>query len=323
MAFASMFESEEYDAAASSEESPDKASLNEEWLGEDLEQAYRRVLEANEAIEWEYGLSDEEDAASDADSGGSEATTASVVTSDAEVPTGAGEGPLDHESLRADDHLAEFASAPDETVSQDVAETAADDRENVASHAQQSRELEASSPVDASRVSPKQVVEAALFVGGRPLTTKKLNSLMRGESDQDAVERAISELNQQYVAEGRPYEISLGEGGYRMALLPEFDRIRNRVFGLGPKEIRLSQDALEVLALVAYRQSVTRQDVEAAWNRNPGGTLQQLIRRELVVIQREGKSRKDVKYLTSPRLLSLFGLGSLEKLPQADEFSFR
>ncbi len=306
-----------------SDETSDEASLNEEWLGEDLEQAYRRALEANEAIEWEYGLSDEEDAASEADSGESEAAPASGVASDAEVPSEDAVGPLDHESSHADDELTAVAPAPDETLSQDVAETAADDRETVASHAQQSRELEASSPVDASRVTPKQVVEAALFVGGRPLTTKKLNSLLRGESDHDAVESAIAELNQQYAGEGRPYEISLGEGGYRMTLLPEFDRIRNRVFGLGPKEIRLSQDALEVLAVVAYRQPVSRQDVETAWNRNASGVLQQLVRRELIVIQREGKSRKNVKYSTSPRFLSLFGLGSLEELPQADEFSFR
>ena len=95
------------------------------------------------------------------------------------------------------------------------------------------------------------------------------------------------------------------------------------MFGLGPKEVRLSQDALEVLALVAYHQPITKQQVEDQGKRNAGTILQQLLRRELISLERDGKSRKNVKYRTAPRFLSLFGLSGIDELPQADELDLK
>jgi segregation and condensation protein B len=139
----------------------------------------------------------------------------------------------------------------------------------------------------------------------------------------DFVEGTIEELNALYAAEGRPYDIRLGEGGYRMALRSEFDAVRNRVFGVGPREVRLSQEALEVLSLVAYRQPISRTEVEATGRDNAGNVLRQLLRRELVTIQRGEKGRDDVRYLTTPRFLELFGLGRIDELPRADELEMK
>ena len=174
-----------------------------------------------------------------------------------------------------------------------------------------------------ARVTPRQIFEAVLFVGGQPLTSRKLAALLREEFDADYVDRTIGELNAQYADEERPYEIRLGEGGYRMELRPEFARVRNRAFGLAPKEVRLSQEALEILALVAYRQPVTRQQIEDAGKENPGGVLNQLLRRELIVLERTGRDGKQVAYRTTPRFLQVFGLGNLDDLPRADELSFK
>jgi segregation and condensation protein B len=172
-------------------------------------------------------------------------------------------------------------------------------------------------------IRPEQVIEAALFVGGTALTTKKLRSLLQGNCDADLIEQAIDTLNVRYEREERPYEIRLAEGGYRLLLRSEYRKIQNRVFGLGPKEVRLSQDSLEVLALVAYKQPVTKQAIEAEGKDNAASVLRQLLRRELIQIERNGGSRKDVKYRTSPRFLSLFGLGSLDELPQAGDFEMK
>jgi segregation and condensation protein B len=109
-----------------------------------------------------------------------------------------------------------------------------------------------------SPITPRQIIEAALFVGGMPLTTKKLCGLLRGDFSAEFVERSIEELNALYLAEGRPYEIRLGEGGYRMAVRSEYEPVRNRVFGVGQREVRLTQEALEVLSLVAYKQPISR-----------------------------------------------------------------
>jgi len=176
----------------------------------------------------------------------------------------------------------------------------------------------------AARITPRQVIEALLFVGGRDLTTKRLCSLLRGEFDQDFIQSTVNDLNAQYAAEGRPYEIRFGEGGYRLALKQEFERVRDRSYGLGPKEVKLSQEVLEILAIVAYKQPITKQEIDEIVHRNSGGVLRQLLRRELIIIQRgENDERSNVSYCTAPRFLQLFGLTEIEELPQADEIDLK
>jgi segregation and condensation protein B len=170
---------------------------------------------------------------------------------------------------------------------------------------------------------PNQIIEAALFVGGVSLTTKKLCGLFRGDFDPNFVEQAIEVLNRRYADEGRPYSICLAEGGYRLSLRPELEPVRTRVFGVGPQEVRLSQEVLEILALVAYRQPITRAEVEAAGPENTGSVLRLLLRRELIAIQRCGEKTAEVRYVTTPRFLELFGLGRLDDLPTADEIEMK
>lgn len=176
---------------------------------------------------------------------------------------------------------------------------------------------------ESSAVTPAQVIEAALFVGGMPLSAAKIGALLRGAVENNSVEQTIDELNRQYIAEGRPYEIRLGDGGYRLELRPEFDKLRNRVYGAGPREVRLSQDALEVLALVAYQQPISQAQIEAHGKQQAGNVLRQLLRRELVAIERGPGGRKDIKYVTTARFLSVFGLGSLAELPEPEDLARR
>ena len=257
------------------------------WMEDDIEQAYLRALEVTDAIEWE-------------------------IDQESEAPS------LDETSGPQESAAQNSGSS---TV-KDPAQVAFDDADTISDDG----DFETKPPGFAAvrpRVTPGQVIEAALFVGGGPLTTKKLSTLLSGENKKETVEQTLEELNQQYANEDRPYEIALVEGGYRMRLRSDFERIRNKVFGLGPKEVRLSQESLEVLALVAYRQPISRQQIEAAGKENSGGVVRQLLRRELIAIERDEKRRKDIKYKTTSRFLSLFGLGSLDELPQADELSFR
>ena len=146
-------------------------------------------------------------------------------------------------------------------------------------------------------------------------------ALLRGSFDLAFVEQTIDELNTAYVAQARPYEIRLGEGGYRLELRPEYDRLRHRVYGSGPREVRLSQDVLEVLALVAYRQPVSQHEIESHGKQNAGNLLRQLLRRDLIAFERGPGGRKDVQYHTTARFLSVFGLGNLEELPQAEDLA--
>jgi segregation and condensation protein B len=165
------------------------------------------------------------------------------------------------------------------------------------------------------------VIEAALFVGGGPLTARKISGLLRGSYGPKEVELVIDELNDAYVAQARPYEIRLGDGGYRLELRPEYDRLRNRVYGSGPRAVRLSQEVLEVLALVAYRQPISAAEIEELGKQNAANLLRQLLRRDLIAFARGPSGRKDVRYHTTPRFLSVFGLGTIADLPQAEDLA--
>ncbi|MDG2359209.1 MAG: SMC-Scp complex subunit ScpB [Planctomycetaceae bacterium] len=269
------------DKDSASEETEDETVAygeTDEWGSNDLEAAYRKALEANDNVEWEFNHLDP------------------AV-----------------ESTKNDDPPEE---SPNDAVADDVAAATDEDSEPA------SQPNSNPNPIP-QRVTARQVIEAAIFVGGEPLTSKKLCYMLKGDYDLDAVERAIEDLNLQYSDEARPYEFRLGEGGYRMVLREEFERIRNRVFGIGPREVKLSQDVLEVLALVAYRQPITSEEIEELGKEKPTPLLRQLLRRELISLERDIENRKRVTYSTSKRFLSLFGIGSLNELPQADELAFK
>ena len=276
----------------SSFDDSDQMSLDPQ--DEQIDAAYREVLERMDEIEWEL-----QSAISDASNSLME-SIGDPDDSDNELEStqGVEQGHADRQESESD------------PLDQLAAELLTEDFDN-------SRGDAASRPMQ-----PGRILEAVLFVGGPPLTSKKLCSLLRREFDQDYVDRKIEELNEQYKAQNRPYEITLGEGGYRMELSSEYDAVRDRVYGLGPREIKLSQEALEVLSMVAYRQPVSKQTLEDSGKENAGATLRQLLRRDLIALER-GEKRGDVQYTTTNRFLELFGLGDLEELPVADDLEFK
>lgn len=173
------------------------------------------------------------------------------------------------------------------------------------------------------QISYSQVIEACLFVGGSGLTARKLASVLKGDYTAEFVEAAIDELNQRYAVEQRPYEIRLVEGGYVLTLKDEFERIRFKAFGLGPREVRLNQDAIEILALVAYQQPITEDELVALGKSNCGGVLRQLLRRDLIAVERSPEEPKMIRYATTPRFLSLCGIGELDELPRPEEIGYK
>ncbi|MDB5390545.1 MAG: hypothetical protein JWM11_6191 [Planctomycetaceae bacterium] len=178
---------------------------------------------------------------------------------------------------------------------------------------------------DATQPAPNatRIIESCLFVGGQPLSTRRLATLLESTSESSVLEHLIDELNLEYASQQRPYEIRLGDGGYRMALRTEFEAVRNRVYGVGPRDVKLSQDVLEVLALVAFQQPITHAAVEACGKPNVANILRQLLRRELITLVRIDQTRNGVEYRTSPRFLQVFGLANLNELPRPEELSIR
>jgi segregation and condensation protein B len=177
-------------------------------------------------------------------------------------------------------------------------------------------------PAAKTGLTQQSVLEALLFVGGAALTTRKLAEVLNLR-DADAVEPLVQRLNSVYETECRPYLVGFHQGGYRLELRPEFEPVRRKVYGLSPKEVRLSQDALEVLALVAYRQPLSAQDLKLSDRKNAPSLLRQLLRRELVALNRGGDEAKSIFYVTTPRFLQLFGIGSVDELPYPEDLEFK
>lgn len=174
------------------------------------------------------------------------------------------------------------------------------------------------------RISPRAVIEGALFVGGDvALTARRLASLIGQDTETRLAARLIDQLNEDYASENRPYEIRLHEGGFRMQLREDYTHVAMKVFGLGPREVRLSPEVLEVLAFVAYNQPVTKEDLTEISQSNALTLVRQLLRLQLVEVERTGSRRSDIAYRTGDRFLKLFELESIEDLPQADVFNFK
>lgn len=172
----------------------------------------------------------------------------------------------------------------------------------------------------ACEVSPQSIVEAMLFVGNpanESLTNDRIASFMRGVRPQE-VDGLVVELNTQYETEGCPYRIESHGSGYRMVLCEEFGSIRDRFYGQ-VKAAKLSQQAIDVLAIVAYRQPLTREQVEQMRGRPSGALLSQLVRRQLLQMARPQEKPRSPQYTTTQRFLELFGLESVNDLPRSPD----
>jgi segregation and condensation protein B len=169
-------------------------------------------------------------------------------------------------------------------------------------------------------LSPKSILEAMLFVGdaaNRTLSSQQVAALMRGVRASE-IDDLVQELNAEYLAEQRPYVIASCTDGYRLRLRPEFESLSGCFLGR-VKGVRLTQSALDVLAVVAYRQPVTREDVERIRSRPSSQVLALLVRRGLLRVDREGPNSRTMLYRTSDRFLRLFQLESLAELPRIQE----
>jgi len=173
---------------------------------------------------------------------------------------------------------------------------------------------------DCCPITPRSILEALLFVGrpgGEGLRADQIAQWIR-DVEPAEIEQTISLLNDQYAAEGAPYAIEQQGLAYRLTLTPEFQRARQRLSGRG-REARLSQAAIEVLALVAYNQPIAGPEVSRLRGKPSGHIITQLVRRQLLQIDRQPERPRTPFYQTTPRFLTLFGLSDLTDLPQTQE----
>jgi segregation and condensation protein B len=159
---------------------------------------------------------------------------------------------------------------------------------------------------------PMKILEAMLFVGGGPLTAEEACAVIRGLSPAE-FRNLIEGLARKYRLQNRPYSVVPRDGGFEMELKPRFRSLKDRA---GPREVELSQPALDALSLVAYRQPITKTELDALAGTDTGSPLKLLARLGLVAVQQRATGETGSAYGTTPKFLATFGLSSLDDLPR-------
>ncbi len=180
------------------------------------------------------------------------------------------------------------------------------------------------------------VIEALLFSAQKPLTVRELTTAIKGAgSDENLlpnefakvkdaeVAAALEQLKIEYVEQQHAFQVLEKADGWQLASDPACARWVQQLFA-APKAARLSAPALETLAIIAYRQPITRADVEAVRGVNIDGVLQNLMERGLVRIAgRAEVPGRPLLYETTQFFLEHFGLRNLDELPNAEELKRR
>lgn len=175
---------------------------------------------------------------------------------------------------------------------------------------------------DQCPLTPLSILEAILFVGrpdSQPIAAEEVSGMMRGVRSAE-IEQLVNELNEIYSSAGHVMRIVASGGGFRMQLADEFASVSDRFYGT-VREIKLTQAAIDCLAIVAYRPGITREEIEEQRGQPSGGILGQMVRRQLIEMRREGaKKERARRYYPTARLLALAGIESLDELPLAEDF---
>jgi len=170
---------------------------------------------------------------------------------------------------------------------------------------------------DGEQRQQRQLVEGLIFASPEPVTAKRIANLVPG-CDTKGVHAHVATLNELYETEGRAFRVVKIAGGYQLrtieALAPALRALRPT------PPLRLSKAALETLAIVAYRQPITRAEVEHIRGVDAGPVVRNLLERELVRIagHREVPGRP-ILYATTKRFLEVLGLNTLGDLPTLRE----
>lgn len=167
-------------------------------------------------------------------------------------------------------------------------------------------------------MNDKAVVEAVLFASDTPLTLAEIAEAEES-LDETRVEAALALLRAEYDESGRAFELRELAGGVQILTRPEFAPFLER-FDTVAKPGRLSGPAMEALAVIAYRQPVSRIEIDYVRGVNSSGVLRTLVDRELIRVAGRGEGvGRPVLYGTTSRFLEHFGFASLEALPRPEE----
>ena len=170
-------------------------------------------------------------------------------------------------------------------------------------------------------------IEALIFASDKPLTTLEITELvnnafgfMEDKISLDQVEAAIEGITEKYASEFYPFEMKQSGGGWQFLTKKEFHKTIAQING--DKFLkRLSAASLETLAIIAYKQPVTKGEIEAIRGVSSDYAVQKLLEKELIIIsgRNEKAPGQPLIYSTSKNFMDYFGINSADELPKIKE----
>lgn len=166
----------------------------------------------------------------------------------------------------------------------------------------------------------KKIIETLLFITDRPVKPARIADVVE-TADARRVREIIRELQDEYASQGRAVQIVELGGGFQMSTKPEYGRWVRRLYN-EKMTTKLSNAALETLAIVAYKQPITRAEMEAIRGVDVAGPLERLLERALVrVVGKKDTVGRPMVYGTTDEFLRMFGLNKISELPDLQVFA--
>ena len=164
----------------------------------------------------------------------------------------------------------------------------------------------------------ESVVEAVLFASDEPLTAQRLVNIVEAGGVKE-IRQHIENLNEKYKAAGSSFQIEQIAGGYQMMTLSAFNYWLKKLLR-ARTDTKLSQAALETLAIISYKQPIIRADIEGIRGVAAGEMIRSLMYKGLVkIVGRAEVLGRPMLYGTTKKFLDIFGLNSLKDLPKVEE----
>jgi len=171
-----------------------------------------------------------------------------------------------------------------------------------------------------SQDNTKAVIEAMIFANEKPLAIEQIKKVLDNLESAD-IRKIIEELRDGYAASGRGIRIVEVAGGFQMLTAPDFASFLKKLYKQRRVE-KLSKPALETLAIIAYKQPVTKLEIQSLRSVNIDGVVSSLVEKGLIRIAGRKKAPgRPFVFGTTRQFLEYFGLKSLEELPKMEDFS--
>jgi len=165
----------------------------------------------------------------------------------------------------------------------------------------------------------KNIIEALLFAARDPLTQTQVNNVF--EPDTPNLKEIVDQLNKQYLKNENAFIINKVAGGFQIVSKKEYEHFISKLFKKSGR-LKLSLAAMDSLAIIAYKQPISRYEVEAIRGVDSSGVLKTLLNHELIKIKgRDVGPGRPLLYKTTPKFLEYFGLNRLSDMPKLKEIS--